>query len=153
MEDSFYSELLIELECPVCKEYMVPPIQQCIIGHSICRICRQKLPKCPLCQGKFIESRNISLEALARKMHYPCINKEQGCTEKLTLENLDGHEKLCTYKGFKCAAENCSWIGKLGELAAHWDSKKLATKPYQAFNVCSAKVSSKQFPTFREFEL
>lgn len=140
MEDALYSELLVELECPVCTNYMVPPIRQCSTGHSICQDCRKKLPKCPLCQSKFTESKNISLEALACKMHYPCINRSSGCMEKLTFENRDVHEKFCNYKGFKCPMERCPWVGRFEDVVAHWDSKKMTSKPYQANNVCHTKV-------------
>lgn len=33
--------LLKELKCPVCMEYMVPPIKLCTSGHNICSKCRE----------------------------------------------------------------------------------------------------------------
>ncbi|GLV36291.1 sina homologue [Carabus blaptoides fortunei] len=96
--DKLYDELLVELECPICMTYMAPPIRQCATGHSICEPCRRKLPACPLCQGKFTDSKNISLEALARKMHYPCINNKAGCTERLAWDERENHERDCSYK-------------------------------------------------------
>lgn len=110
MEEDIYSQLLVELECPVCTNYMSPPIRQCVTGHSICEQCRKRLPKCPLCQGKFSDAKNITLEALAGKMHYPCINKDSGCTAKLSLEERERHEASCMYKGFKCGMERCVTI-------------------------------------------
>lgn len=141
MENALYDELLVELECPVCSSYMVPPIRQCSTGHSVCQHCRQKLPKCPLCQSKFTDAKNLSLEALARKMHYPCINKTSGCMARLILDEIDRHERICKYKGFKCAMERCPWVGRLEDVVAHWNSKKITSKPYQANNVCHTKVS------------
>lgn len=138
--EGLLDELLVELECPVCSNYMVPPIRQCTIGHSICEQCRKKLPKCPLCQSQFTQSKNISLEALARKMQYPCVNKISGCMAQLSLQEREAHERTCNYKGYKCAMEKCPWIGKIEDLAKHWDSKKMTSKPYTANNVCHTKV-------------
>lgn len=140
MEEDKYSELLVELECPICTNYMTPPIRQCNTGHSICETCRRKLPRCPLCQGMFTESKNISLEALARKMHYPCINKDSGCTMNLAFDKREQHEAVCQYKAFKCGMDRCPWMGKYEEIEQHWDSKKMTSRPYTISNVCHTKL-------------
>ncbi|KAJ3648216.1 hypothetical protein Zmor_020036 [Zophobas morio] len=145
MEEHLYDELLVELECPICTNYMSPPIRQCATGHSVCETCRKKLPKCALCQGKFTESRNISLEGLAVKMRYPCINKPAGCMAKLSFTERETHELRCPLKGFKCAMDKCSWVGKLEDLAAHWASKKTSSKPYHKSNVCHTKMKAESY--------
>lgn len=145
--DDFYDKLLIELECPVCSNYMAPPIRQCETGHSICEACRGKLPKCPLCQKKFTDSKNISLEALACKMHYPCINRLSGCTAKLSLEERDKHELNCSFKGFKCAMDKCPWVGKLEDVVEHWSSKKTKSKIYHGSNICHTKIKHESYYT------
>lgn len=38
-------------ECPVCFEYVLPPIYQCESGHLVCTECRPKLGNCPTCRG------------------------------------------------------------------------------------------------------
>lgn len=93
-----YDGLLEELECKICMTYMGPPIRQCETGHSICEPCMRKLSRCPLCQANFSDARNISLETLARKMHYPCINAKLGCNARSTLEHRDNHERTCSFK-------------------------------------------------------
>lgn len=140
MENDMYSQLLVELECPVCTNYMMPPIRQCKSGHSICEVCRKRLPKCPLCQEKFLDSRNISLEGLAAKMHYPCVNKDSGCTAVLSLSEREQHEASCMYKGFKCGMDRCTWVGKYEEIETHWGEKKTSSKPYGFNNVCHSKL-------------
>ncbi|KAJ3636474.1 hypothetical protein MTP99_000021 [Tenebrio molitor] len=145
MEEHLYDELLVELECPICTNYMSPPIRQCATGHSVCESCRKKLPKCALCQGKFTDSRNISLEGLAVKMRYPCINKSTGCTAKLSYTERETHELRCTFKGFKCAMEKCPWVGKIEDLAAHWASKKMSSKPYHKSNICHTKMKTESY--------
>ncbi|XP_018563397.1 E3 ubiquitin-protein ligase SIAH1-like [Anoplophora glabripennis] len=145
MEDNHYTELLMELECPICTNYMSPPIRQCATGHSICEDCRRRLPNCALCQGVFTESRNISLEGLAVKMRYPCINKSSGCNLKLAYNEREIHESRCMFKGYKCAMENCPWVGKLEDISEHWTSKKITSKPFQASNVCHTKIKSESY--------
>lgn len=54
--------LIALLECPVCMEYMGPPIHQCRRGHLVCAACKPKLPSCPTCRSRFTESRNLAME-------------------------------------------------------------------------------------------
>ena len=84
-------QLLEELECPVCTEYMASQIKMCENGHNICGGCKERLPECPTCRGTFIKGRNIVLEKLAANAIYPCKNKEAGCEETFALEDRDSH--------------------------------------------------------------
>ena len=43
-------KILSLLECPVCYDYITPPIKQCIKGHLVCSSCYQKLTNCPTCR-------------------------------------------------------------------------------------------------------
>ena len=36
-------DLLPLFECPVCYEYILPPISQCTQGHLICSSCKSKV--------------------------------------------------------------------------------------------------------------
>lgn len=143
--NDLYDGLLEELECKICLTYMSPPIRQCETGHSICSNCKSKLPHCPLCQGQFTESRNISLEALARKMHYPCINIKAGCKAKLTLNEREQHERDCMFREHKCAYSRCPWSGRYQDLLQHWMEKKQASRPYKEHNVCHTKMQPQAF--------
>lgn len=145
MEEKFYNDLLIELECPVCSNYMIPPIRQCTTGHSICESCRKRLSNCAVCKSEFAEGRNIALESLAVKMKYPCINRISGCPAALSYNEREIHELRCTYKGFKCAMDKCLWVGPLETLKDHWASKRITSKPYQASNVCHTKMKTGSF--------
>lgn len=138
--DDLLDGLLEELECKICMNYMVPPIRQCETGHSICEPCRNKLARCPLCQGHFTEARNISLESLARKIRYPCQNAKLGCTARLTYDIRDKHETQCSYKGYRCAYPKCPWSGRYEDIVEHWAQKKQTSKPYRAVSVCHTKI-------------
>lgn len=45
------TDLASLFECPVCFDYVLPPILQCQSGHLVCSSCRPKLTCCPTCRG------------------------------------------------------------------------------------------------------
>lgn len=45
------ADLASLFECPVCFDYVLPPILQCQSGHLVCSNCRPKLSCCPTCRG------------------------------------------------------------------------------------------------------
>lgn len=47
-------KILQQLECPICVEYMKPPINVCEAGHSICSQCYNKVNQCPLCRKNLL---------------------------------------------------------------------------------------------------
>ncbi|XP_072382423.1 uncharacterized protein [Diabrotica undecimpunctata] len=99
--------LLAELECPVCNEYMVPPIYICGNGHSLCNECIEKVQSCPNCRSSLAsKTRNFTVEKLTTKVNYPCRNRDIGCGFSTTSDNIRDHEKNCdladTLCIFKC---------------------------------------------------
>ncbi|XP_069749399.1 E3 ubiquitin-protein ligase Siah2 isoform X2 [Narcine bancroftii] len=66
-------ELTSLFECPVCFDYVLPPILQCQAGHLVCNQCRQKLSCCPTCRGPLSPSiRNLAMEKVASTIPFPC---------------------------------------------------------------------------------
>lgn len=66
-------ELTALFECPVCFDYVLPPILQCQAGHLVCNPCRQKLSCCPTCRGPLTPSiRNLAMEKVASTLPFPC---------------------------------------------------------------------------------
>lgn len=57
--------LLRLLECPVCLEWMEPPMSQCRRGHLVCGRCRARLAACPVCRTAFSSVRNRAMEAVS----------------------------------------------------------------------------------------
>jgi len=94
--------LLNELECPVCMEYMMPPIVFCVNGHNICPSCKPKLAQCPTCRQRFVNIRNVALEKMARQIEYPCVYWRSGCAQKFTLDLKNKHESVCSYNQYCC---------------------------------------------------
>ncbi|KAG5866861.1 hypothetical protein JTB14_008768 [Gonioctena quinquepunctata] len=68
--------LLQLLECPFCKEYMSPPIYQCLSGHTMCNTCKVALGKCSTCDSNIEKTRNYTLEELSKKVELPQEDKK-----------------------------------------------------------------------------
>ena len=114
--------LLSELECPVCMQYMVPPINLCASGHSICSNCRKHVLYCPTCKAGFLRTRNLVLENIARSQKYPCANRQSGCLELFSIEHVADHHNVCVYGKIKCPMHligGCSWNGLKNNLMEH----------------------------------
>ena len=86
------SDLASLFECPVCFDYVLPPILQCHAGHLVCSNCRPKLTCCPTCRGQLGGNiRNLAMEKVASTVMFPCKYSSGGCgaqllhTDKVTL--------------------------------------------------------------------
>jgi len=122
--------LLCELECPVCMEYMVPPITLCAKGHNICSICKEKIRLCPTCRQVFLSTRNVALEKLAREVNYPCSYQKYGCEEFFVHDTVHEHQHRCHYRPQPCPAcqrlnVQCSWTGIYNNIKKHLMEKHL----------------------------
>ncbi|XP_069675847.1 E3 ubiquitin-protein ligase sina-like [Periplaneta americana] len=108
------------LVCPVCYEYMVPPLMQCRRGHMVCVDCKSSFTSCPTCRSKFVNMRNRAMEDVAYNLIYPCKNANLGCQHRSKLEDREHHEGNCTFKSFRCVdAPRCGWSGTRAELLQH----------------------------------
>ena len=114
--------LLRDLECPVCMEYMVPPIHLCTNGHNICSKCRERVQLCPTCRAEFSQTRNVALENIARRLKYPCANRQSGCLGRFSIEHILLHQAVCVYGKIKCPFHihwHCPWVGFKSDLKKH----------------------------------
>lgn len=111
------SRLLSVMECPVCFEYVSPPILQCHEGHLICSGCRDRLDLCPKCRQPFADIRARALEQISELVLYPCHNN--GCTAQLPLAERRTHELICQYRTYCCILDNCPWSGVKIDIARH----------------------------------
>ena len=116
--------MLKDLECPVCMEYMVPPIKLCTNGHNICNRCRERVQRCPTCRGKFLDIRCLALENIARRQKHACTNRQNGCLELFSIEHIANHRTACVYGKIKCplhlsSLRKCPWTGLKNDLKQH----------------------------------
>ncbi|PSN35345.1 hypothetical protein C0J52_22153 [Blattella germanica] len=99
--DSFQEVLLQEIECPICLQYMTPPIKQCLNGHNICKDCRHNIANCPVCRSQLGNTRNLTAESMSRLITHPCVNKKFGCTGHFLVDLKEKHEKsVCSDRLF-----------------------------------------------------
>ena len=115
-------DVLEQLQCPVCMEYMLPPITICGNGHNICSSCKQKIQTCPTCREPLSDTRNRALETLALRVECPCANKPHGCTLNFPIALIHEHEDVCQFGPFDCPLNfriKCNWTGPLTEIKGH----------------------------------
>ena len=113
-------KILNLLECPVCYDYITPPIKQCVKGHLVCSSCYQKLTNCPTCRGELSNERNLILEKIAPFLKYPCRYYTFGCKESVLLAKKELHERLCPFVVVNCPFHaKCPWAGSLNDIEHH----------------------------------
>jgi len=95
-------DVLEELECPVCMEYMTSPIPMCTNGHNICNTCKPKVDHCALCREQLSESRCWLLENIIEKIKFRCQYYTEGCEFITTAQFIKSHEAGCPDRPFDC---------------------------------------------------
>jgi len=120
--------LLKQMECPVCMEYMRPPITLCVNGHNICNTCKPKVLHCPTCRQQFLDTRNVALEQLAAEVLFPCAYRNYGCRETYKLDLIGEHQQKCRYIPQPCPVNklnlgNCTWTGICSKMYSHLKQK------------------------------
>ena len=80
----------------------MPPIKLCTNGHNTCSKCRERVTCCPTCRAKFSEIRSVALENIARRLKYPCVNRQSGCLDKFSIELIAKHHAVCEYRELNC---------------------------------------------------
>ncbi|CAG9833282.1 unnamed protein product [Diabrotica balteata] len=93
-------DILEELECMICCEYMLPPIYQCLTGHSICEECKESIKECPICRKEFQNTKNFALAHIIEHLNYPC--KYNGCKFVTKSKDIRKHQTTCIYSPTNC---------------------------------------------------
>ncbi|KAK9701804.1 Seven in absentia protein family [Popillia japonica] len=128
MSQNTDKEILSNLECQVCTEYMSRPIYMCHTGHSICSQCKIKLSGCPSCKAVFTTTRNYALESLSLLFSYPCPFTRYGCDVVQKKEDLKDHVKICPSRIRQCSfcQKDSSWKGPVNNLREHLTADHVA---------------------------
>lgn len=120
--DSIEEDILSDLECPICFEFMVPPIFQCETGHSVCGICKDNIKECPSCKQTIRQTRNFHLERITNRIKYYCKYRDYGCQFITSAAHIKHHETECKYGPYKCPLHDyteCNWKGRLADVMRH----------------------------------
>ncbi|XP_049866177.1 E3 ubiquitin-protein ligase siah-1-like isoform X2 [Pectinophora gossypiella] len=139
----FNQNLLRVLECPVCLEWMEPPMTQCRRGHLVCGRCRARLASCPVCRTAFSSVRNRAMESVAEMLRYPC---RHGCGRDLRLRRRNTHEASCAARRYRCVAPACTDRAGIAfhELSHHFQNKHLSMVKIGRKHKFAMKVNSEQ---------
>ncbi|XP_023349791.1 E3 ubiquitin-protein ligase SIAH1 isoform X3 [Eurytemora carolleeae] len=116
------SDLASLFECPVCFDYVLPPILQCQAGHLVCSNCRPKLTCCPTCRGQLgANIRNLAMEKVASTVLFPCKYSSGGCVITLLHTEKIEHEETCEFRPYSCPCPgaSCKWQGSLEQVMSH----------------------------------
>lgn len=108
-----YDSLIRFFTCPVCKDWVTPPIIQCRKGHIVCGPCKTKgLKACPECKQRFSDVPNWMMEQVSAIIAFPCRYQTHGCREYSELLNKSAHEALCSFRPVGCqyAVHGCTQI-------------------------------------------
>ncbi|KAK3916331.1 E3 ubiquitin-protein ligase Siah2 [Frankliniella fusca] len=111
--------LMSLLECPVCRDFLQPPLKQCSNGHVVCFACWPRLSLCPACRAPFIPTASLTLDGILRTLRFPCPNKEHGCSLSLRMDARPAHDQVCPFRPRGCPMARCEWQGLADALAAH----------------------------------
>ena len=117
-------EVLDELKCALCVEYMTPPIPICQNGHNICNTCREKVNQCPFCREQFLQSRCRLLENIIEKIQFRCQYNTEGCEFISTAHFINSHEASCPDRPFNCpfsvvGTKTFCWRGHINGMWSH----------------------------------
>ncbi|XP_049825048.1 E3 ubiquitin-protein ligase Siah1-like [Aethina tumida] len=115
-------DLISEFKCVVCFDYMKPPIQMCLNGHSCCNSCFRRMNQCPECRGQKSDYRNLNLERICNKLVFPCRNADYGCDFASKGVDVVSHEGKCVYEYMPCpfAEYGCTWSGVYNTMEDHF---------------------------------
>ncbi|KAJ0180030.1 hypothetical protein K1T71_004621 [Dendrolimus kikuchii] len=136
----FNQVLLQLLECPVCLDWMEPPMSQCRRGHLVCAACRERLTVCPVCRTIFSSVRNRAMEGVADILRYPC---RHGCGREVRLRKRTSHEASCDARLYQCPMPACAAhvaVAYAG-LAMHFQKNHAAMLKFGNKHILSLKVN------------
>lgn len=145
------------LECPVCIEYMLPPIYLCDTGHSFCHSCTKKVNVCSFCKSRFTSRRNYALENFADLAYPRCKNSRLGCSFRSNLEEVKLHELAC--ERYQCPlmtfdspedpeVKLCRWYGTYEEMVAHSLNAHICTEKDSFSGTCNVHADKESFLLF-----
>ena len=125
-----------ELECPVCHDLMLIPIQ-CRRGHSVCSHCAHLVAgttgpaeaACPTCRGPINltdTTVNFALQTMIDRLSCRCPNLlstagADSCSWRGTFEGLEAHLRACTSEPVPCpfARHGCKSVMRPAAMRLH----------------------------------
>ena len=145
-----YENLLQILKCKICLNILLNPYDCSKCGNSFCFSCINKLKesdtKCPFgCTDYEIMPSSFAIKKFLNQLHFSCLNKENGCNEIISYNNIEQHDKNCEYINSICPNNQCGMKLPWHLLKNHLQNECL----YTLFECekCHLKLSRKELET------
>ena len=109
---SSHNNFLDIIQCKICFNILKNPYDCIKCGNSFCYNCISNMinqkKNCPFnCENTLIKPSSYYIISYLSKLKFYCKNKEFGCNEEISYENLDNHEKNCKFFFTKCPNLQC----------------------------------------------
>ena len=145
-----HEKLLPVLKCKICLNILLNPYDCSKCGNTFCYSCINKLKesmkKCPFgCTDYEIMPSSFAIKKFLEQLNFTCLNKENGCNEIISYNNLEQHDKNCNYINTICPNNQCGIKIQWNLLNNHIQNECL----YTLFECpkCHLKINRKEFGT------
>ena len=113
IDKDIYKNFYDIIQCKICFNILKNPYDCTKCGNSFCYNCISNLikqnKKCPFqCENFSIKQSSLSIISYLSNLKFICKNKEFGCEEIISYQNLDKHDKDCKYFYTKCPNLQCN---------------------------------------------
>ena len=141
-------KLLPVLKCKICLNILLNPYDCSKCGNTFCYKCINKLKesmkKCPFgCIDYEIMPSSFAIKKFLEQLKFTCLNKENGCKEIISYNNLEQHDKNCNYIKAICPNSQCNTKIQWNLLNNHIQNECL----YTLFECqkCHLKLNRKEY--------
>lgn len=93
-------------KCINCKSETAENIYNCLMGHTSCENCKEKM--CTACVK--------TMELQSKRF---CKNYNRGCLGVFSFDEINDHESDCSFNDIKCPLEPCNMIDIIPKLQKH----------------------------------
>ena len=101
------------IQCKICFNILKNPYDCSICGNTFCYDCINNIitqnKQCPFnCTNFEIKPSSYIITSYLNTLNFSCLNKENGCNEIISYNNLDKHDKECKYFYTTCPNIQCN---------------------------------------------
>ena len=145
-----YENILQILKCKLCLNILLNPYDCSKCGNTFCYSCINKLKqsnkKCPFgCTEYEITPSSFAIKKFLNQLKFSCLNKENGCNEIISYNNIEQHDKNCEYINSICPNNQCGIKLPWNLLKNHIENEC----PYTLYECdkCHLKLNRKEYET------
>ena len=145
-----HEKILPILKCKICLNILLNPYDCSKCGNTFCYKCinklRESMVKCPFgCIDYEIMPSSFAIKKFLEQLKFTCLNKDNGCNEIIPYNNLEQHDKNCSYINSICPNSQCGLKVPWNLLKNHLQNECMYTL-FECPN-CHLKLNRKEYPT------